>query len=385
MGSGGAAQPAAAAPKEPSTPLECLLNPDGSVDTARTRALVELARPLRVTFHRAFDMSADLPRALEDIYGTGAERILTSGGLQKAAQGAVAIAQLVKAANGRIAIMAGSGINPDNAREIVRAHLSLEPRPMRDFAPDLPDEALALVARLVKKIPTAGGTPQTLADSGAGASWGDSGVLLFTRAGILWIGSSEGRDARVLAATNRDPIELVASKTFREDLYYRLNVFTICVPPLRERKPDILLLADHFVEKYAREHDKVVKRISTPAIDMLMSYHWPGNVRELENVVERAIIVAQTSEIRIEDLPESLTRSSQPQASSLMMAPQGTLAEIERLMLVQTLERTGGNKREAARLLGVYRPTLYSKLRKYNLDGQTRVRKGKDDSAEAAN
>ena len=98
-------------------------------------------------------------------------------------------------------------------------------------------------------------------------------------------------DVRLIAATNKDLEKAIADGTFREDLYYRLNVFTIFVPPLRERKADVLLLADHFLEKFAREHGKIIKRISTPAIDMLMAYHWPGNVRELENTIERAVLV----------------------------------------------------------------------------------------------
>ena len=96
---------------------------------------------------------------------------------------------------------------------------------------------------------------------------------------------------RLVAATNKDLEKAIAAGEFREDLYYRLNVFAIFVPPLRERKPDVLLLADHFLEKFSREHGKQVKRISTPAIDMLASYHWPGNVRELANVIERAVVV----------------------------------------------------------------------------------------------
>jgi Nif-specific regulatory protein len=98
-------------------------------------------------------------------------------------------------------------------------------------------------------------------------------------------------NVRLIAATNKDMEKAIADGTFREDLYYRLNVFTIFVPPLRERKADLLLLADHFLEKFSREHGKVIKRISTPAIDMLMAYHWPGNVRELENALERAVLV----------------------------------------------------------------------------------------------
>ena len=98
-------------------------------------------------------------------------------------------------------------------------------------------------------------------------------------------------NVRLLAATHKDLEKAITDSTFREDLYYRLNVFTIFVPSLRERKADLLLLADHFLEKLSREHHKVIKRISTPAIDMLMSYHWPGNVRELENVLERTVLV----------------------------------------------------------------------------------------------
>src|SRR5262249_30127014 len=98
-------------------------------------------------------------------------------------------------------------------------------------------------------------------------------------------------NVRLIAATNKDLEKAIAGGTFREDLYYRLNVFTMFVPPLRDRKADLLLLADHFLEKFSREHGKVIKRISTPAIDMLMSYHWPGNVRELENALARAVLV----------------------------------------------------------------------------------------------
>ena len=102
-------------------------------------------------------------------------------------------------------------------------------------------------------------------------------------------------DVRLIAATNKDLEKAIAAGTFREDLHYRLNVFTIFIPPLRDRKPDVLLLADHFLEKYAIEHHKNIKRISTPAIDMLMAYHWPGNVRELQNIVERAVLVCDSN------------------------------------------------------------------------------------------
>ncbi len=125
-------------------------------------------------------------------------------------------------------------------------------------------------------------------------------------------------NVRLIAATNSDLEKAIAAGTFREDLHYRLNVFTIHVPPLRERKPDILLLVDHFLDKYSIEHGHQVKRISTPAIDMLMSYHWPGNVRELENAIERAVLVCDDSVVHPHHLPPTLQTA---EAS-------GTIAEV---------------------------------------------------------
>src|SRR5213079_764492 len=113
-------------------------------------------------------------------------------------------------------------------------------------------------------------------------------------------------NVRLIAATNKDLERAIAAGSFREDLYYRLNVFTIFAPPLRERKADLLLLADHFVEKFAREHRRSIKRISTPAIDMLTSYHWPGNVRELSNVIERAVVVCDSQVVHAHHLPPTL-------------------------------------------------------------------------------
>ena len=113
-------------------------------------------------------------------------------------------------------------------------------------------------------------------------------------------------NVRLITATNKDLEKAIQDGTFREDLYYRLNVFTIFVPPLRERKTDLLLLADHFLESFSRTHSKNIKRISTPAIDMLMSYHWPGNVRELENTLERAVLVCDGHVIHAHHLPPTL-------------------------------------------------------------------------------
>ena len=113
-------------------------------------------------------------------------------------------------------------------------------------------------------------------------------------------------NVRVITATNRDLEQLIAEGRFRQDLYYRLDVFPIHIPPLRERKTDIPLLADFFVEKYSKANSKVVRRISTPAIDMLMSYHWPGNVRELENCLERAVLLTSDQVIHGHHLPPTL-------------------------------------------------------------------------------
>jgi Nif-specific regulatory protein len=183
------------------------------------------------------------------------------------------------------------------------------------------------------------------------------------------VGGSEtiGVDVRLIAATNRNLEEAIAGGGFREDLYYRLNVFTICVPPLRERKPDILLLADHFVEKYAREHDKVVKRISTPAIDMLMSYHWPGNVRELENCVERAVVLCDDAVIHSHHLPLTLQTAEQSgtiPASSLT----GAVARLEREMIIDALKTTHGNQLLAAKLLQVTERVVNYKVKKFGID-----------------
>ncbi|MCA1902682.1 MAG: sigma 54-interacting transcriptional regulator [Candidatus Hydrogenedens sp.] len=159
-------------------------------------------------------------------------------------------------------------------------------------------------------------------------------------------------NVRIITATNRDLEKLVKEEKFREDLFYRLNVFPIFIPPLRERKTDILELANYFVEKYSRENNKYVKRISTPAIDMLMSYHWPGNVRELENVIERAIILTNDDVIHGHHLPPTLQTA---EASNTIMKGklEETLERVEREMIIEALKNTKGNKAKAARELGI--------------------------------
>jgi Nif-specific regulatory protein len=174
-------------------------------------------------------------------------------------------------------------------------------------------------------------------------------------------------NVRLLAATNKDLEKAIADGTFREDLYYRLNVFTIFVPPLRERKADLLLLADHFLEKLSHEHHKIIKRISTPAIDMLMSYHWPGNVRELENVLERAVLVCDGQVIHAHHLPPSL-QTAESSGTVTRVSLREAVEAYEKDIIQDTLKTTRGNRAKAARLLDTTERVLNYKVRQLAID-----------------
>jgi Nif-specific regulatory protein len=173
-------------------------------------------------------------------------------------------------------------------------------------------------------------------------------------------------NVRLIVATNKDLEEAIKQAQFREDLYYRLNVFTIFMPPLRERKPDILLLAEHFVEKFEREHSKSIKRISTPAIDMLTSYHWPGNVRELENVIERAVLICESSVIHGHHLPPSLqTGEGSDTMTRLSLA--SAMEAYERDLIQDALKTARGNRAKAAKLLDSTERIIGYKVKKYGI------------------
>jgi Nif-specific regulatory protein len=174
-------------------------------------------------------------------------------------------------------------------------------------------------------------------------------------------------NVRVIAATNKNMEKAIAEGSFREDLYYRLNVFTIFVPPLRDRKADLLLLADHFLEKFSREHGKVIKRISTPAIDMLMSYHWPGNVRELENALERAVLVCDAQVIHGHHLPPSL-QTAEGSATITRVSLKDAVEGFERDLIQDALKTTRGNRAKAARLLDTTERILNYKVRNLGVD-----------------
>jgi Nif-specific regulatory protein len=174
-------------------------------------------------------------------------------------------------------------------------------------------------------------------------------------------------NVRMLAASNKDLERAMAAGTFREDLYHRLNVFTIFVPPLRERKADLLLLVDHILEKFSREHRKSIKRISTPAIDMLMSYHWPGNVRELENTLERAVLMCDGQVVHGHHLPPSL-QTAEASGTVTRVALSDAVAGFEKDLIQDALKTTRGNRAKAARLLDTTERVLNYKVRKYAID-----------------
>ena len=174
-------------------------------------------------------------------------------------------------------------------------------------------------------------------------------------------------NVRLIAATNSDLERAIAESRFRGDLYYRLNVFTIFVPPLRDRKSDILLLADHFLEKYALEHGKNIKRISTPAIDMLASYHWPGNVRELENTIERAVLVCEGDVVHGHHLPPTL-QTAESSGTVVRASLQEAVDAYEKDMIMDALKTTRGNCAKAARLLNTTERIVNYKVRKYEID-----------------
>lgn len=173
-------------------------------------------------------------------------------------------------------------------------------------------------------------------------------------------------DVRIVAATNRNLERSVEKETFREDLYYRLNVFPIYLPPLRERKTDILLLADHFLEKYAIENSKDIRRFSTPAIDMLMDYHWPGNVRELENCVERAVLLCQERVIHSYHLPPTLQTGLESDTLPTMSIEEA-VENVEKEMLIDALKNAKGNITVATKLLKTTVRKFSYKAKKYGI------------------
>ncbi len=167
-------------------------------------------------------------------------------------------------------------------------------------------------------------------------------------------------DFRIIAATNRDLEDAVKDRIFREDLYYRLNVISFQMPPLRERKDDIPLLTDHFLRRFSQETNKPIDKISREAMDEMMIYEWPGNVRELENAIERGVVVGKARSIQPEDLP--IFHSDHVPSSN-----ERSLKEIQKVHIIQTLEDTNWNVSKTSKILGIDRSTLYSKIKQFNI------------------
>ena len=180
-------------------------------------------------------------------------------------------------------------------------------------------------------------------------------------------GGEVGFDARIIAATNRDLESLVEEGKFRDDLFYRINVVHIALPPLRSRGSDILLLAKDFIEGFAAESGKKVSGLAEPVAARLLFYHWPGNVRELRNCMERAVALARFDRITVDDLPEKIRdyKSSHIIVAGTDPAELVSMEEVERRYILRVLEAAGGNKTTAARILGLDRRTLYRKLERY--------------------
>jgi two-component system response regulator AtoC len=182
---------------------------------------------------------------------------------------------------------------------------------------------------------------------------------------------SEKINVRVITATSRDLDKMVQEGRFREDLFYRINVMRIHIPPLRERKGDIPLLMGHFIETFNKKLKKEVEGPTSRVMSIMMEYYWPGNVRELENAIERAVLLARGRLITPADLPSNMTR---PQGLSRYLGPKDTLSikkaskALHRALIERALEETGGNKTQAARLLEISRPMLISKIKEYNLE-----------------
>jgi DNA-binding NtrC family response regulator len=177
-------------------------------------------------------------------------------------------------------------------------------------------------------------------------------------------------NTRIISATNRDLQQAIKEKLFREDLYYRLNVIPIRIPPLRERKEDVPLLVNHFIERFNRELGKHVKPAGRDVLEAMVAYDWPGNVRELRNVVERAMLLEADDEFLLTHLPEEIRRASGPiptvrSASVVDTFMPMTLREMERLQIERTLGQTKGNKSRAAAILGISRQTLREKLKTF--------------------
>jgi Nif-specific regulatory protein len=177
-------------------------------------------------------------------------------------------------------------------------------------------------------------------------------------------------DIRLVTATNRDLEKAVKENFFREDLYYRLNVFPIYIPPLKERRTDILLLAEYFLDKYSKENNRQINRISTSAIDLLIQYHWPGNVRELQNCIERAVLVCDEQTIKSIHLPPTLQNSESIRCNINALSLSSAVESFEKELIIDALKKNNGNQTKAAKSLDTSLRIINYKIHQYNIDSK---------------
>ena len=187
---------------------------------------------------------------------------------------------------------------------------------------------------------------------------------------VIPVGATEAIpiDTRLIAATNRDLEEEIKSGGFRTDLYYRLNVIALHLPPLRQRAEDIPLLVEHFLHRISESRGEALKQLAPGVLGVLQEYQWPGNVRELENALERAAILTAGSEITVAALPERVTQRKAEPLVSTRTPPNPTLEAVERAYILWVLQSEGGNKSRAAEILGIDPSTLYRKLSRYGVE-----------------
>src|SRR6185503_7844210 len=181
-------------------------------------------------------------------------------------------------------------------------------------------------------------------------------------------------DVRVIAATNRDLEAMVKENRFREDLYYRLNIIPINIPPLRSRRDDIPPLIDFFIAKHSAGSNRVIRGLTASARNLIMNYSWPGNVRQLESAIERAILLCEGDEIDVEDLPVEMRQEGEPSAAfNFKLPPEGiSFEEVEKSLITQAMEQTNWNITRAAKLLGLSFRTLQYRLEKFGLKKPTK-------------
>ncbi len=365
---------------------------EGAVDAVRAGASDFLLKPVEIPRLRAAVFKAVKERGMR----REIERLREEAGHPPGVEGIVGSSRAMEDVLRKIRLAAPTRMNvlitgeSGTGKELVaRAIHALSPRKGRPFLPlncaAIPESLLeselfghekgaftgATAARPGKLEGAEGGT--LFLDEVGDVSLAIQAKLLraIEQKEVLRVGSSQvvHVDVRILAATNQDLKARVAEKAFREDLFYRLNVFGIAVPPLRERREDIPKLCEHLLEQLGKESGLAPKRLSPPALKALLAYRWPGNVRQLRNALETATLVCRGDTIEPGDLPAEVTQALVPPTSAepIPLPPSRTLTEIERDAIREALAKTAGNKTQAARLLGIGLRTLHRKVKEYGI------------------